>query len=616
MLLIFPSDLTKKIDCLKTFSMHRFNGIRFRNTLGTLFVAFLLIQGTMVECYGIALPAETSYDSLFLNGNLALRKGDFTNAETLFKQGFESAKANNDSLWMGRFLNGRGSVKLGQKDAQEAIKHYLEGLKYLFDSAYSSDYAKIESNLGVIYSGLKEHEKAKQYFEHALSLLKREDNLMLSIMSNLFGVYMELGNGDKAVNVCNNAIDMADRLGNMQVKAILFTNLSNYYLQEEDWQMAIQTGKESLKIREALQTGNPSKTLNNIGYGYFMLQDYDQAEQYYLRALDNSGPKEEIQLLWNLQKNSQGKQNWAKASSYLERYVYLKDSLNEVSEKAKVLEITEKYESEKKELKIGNLEAENDLQRKLIAKERILAGLIVVSLLILLGFMLLFLKQHRTLQALEKSKLKQRFLLMQLNPHFIFNALQSIQNYIYKEEKDSSVEYIAAFSKLIRSVLENSDKEYIPIREEVGMIKNYLQLQKLNYNFNFSTTNCSSKEMEECFIPGMFVQPFVENAIVHGAGKRENGMVCLEFDLSDDKKIAMFVITDNGKGMGNINLSKTNGLHRSMSMEILKKRILEFNRSHREKIQLSINNASEHAHFPGTKVTFIFPVFHLIAKKL
>src|SRR5690606_358266 len=214
----------------------------------------------------------------------------------------------------------------------------------------------------------------------------------------------------------------------------------------------------------------------NIGYGYFMLHDYDQAESYYLKGLDNAGPKEEIQLIWNLQKNFQGKKNWAKASEYLEKYVYLKDSLHEVSEKAKVLEITEKYESEKKELKIENLEAENDLQRKLILKERILAGLIVLSLLVLTGFLLLLLKQRRTQQALEKSKLNQRFLLTQLNPHFIFNALQSIQNYIYREKRDKSAEYIAAFSKLIRSVLENSEKDFIPITEEVGMIRHYLSL--------------------------------------------------------------------------------------------------------------------------------------------
>ncbi len=589
--------------------MENFIGSRFKPR-GLVVVVFFLFQGITGECYAQLLSVQIPNDSLFLNGNASLGKGDFSKAESLFKEGFESAKADNDSLWMGRFLNGIGSVKLAQKDSQEAIKHYLEGLSYLSDSSYPSDYAKLESNLGVIYSGLKEYGTAKQYFEHALSLLKQEDNLMLSIMSNLFGVYMELGDGDKAENTGKKAIVMAERLGNRNVMAILSTNLSNYYLQQEDWLSAIQAGKESLKIREELQSGNLSKTLNNIGYGYFMLQDYDQAESYYLKALDNAEPMEEVQLLWNLQKNSQGKQNWAKASGYLEKYVYLKDSLNEVSEKANVLEITEKYESEKKELKIENLEAENDLQRKLILKERILAGLIVLSLLVLMGFLLLLLKQRRTQQALEKSKLNQRFLLTQLNPHFIFNALQSIQNYIYREKKDKSAEYIAAFSKLIRSVLENSDKEVIPITEEVGMIRHYLSLQQLSNDFDFNLTISDAEAMEDCSIPGMFIQPFVENAILHGAGKRENGKVNLEFDLSEDRKTITLVISDNGTGIGDRDFSKTDGLHRSMSMEILRKRILEFNQSHREKILLEITDYSEDPQYPGTKVTFRFPVFH------
>ncbi|WP_057936354.1 tetratricopeptide repeat-containing sensor histidine kinase [Algoriphagus resistens] len=589
--------------------MESFIGSRFQSH-GLLVVILFLFQGITGACYGLQLSVQVSHDSLFLDGNSSLRKGDFGKADSLFKKGFESAKADNDSLWMGRFLNGSGSVKLAQKNSQEAIKYYLEGLNYLTDSSYSADYAKLESNLGVIYSGLKEYGTAKQYFEHALSLLKQEDNLMLSIMSNLFGVYMELGDGDEAENAANKAIEMAEKLGNRNVKAILSTNLSNFYLQKEDWLRAIQAGKESLKIREELQSGNLSKTLNNIGYGYFMLHDYDQAESYYLKGLDNAGPKEEIQLIWNLQKNFQGKQNWAKASEYLEKYVYLKDSLHEVSEKAKVLEITEKYESEKKELKIENLEAENDLQRKLILKERILAGLIVLSLLVLTGFLLLLLKQRRTQQALEKSKLNQRFLLTQLNPHFIFNALQSIQNYIYREKRDKSAEYIAAFSKLVRSVLENSEKDFIPITEEVGMIRHYLSLQQLSYNFDFNLTISDAEAMESCSIPGMFIQPFVENAILHGAGKRENGKVNLEFDLSEDRKMVTLVISDNGTGIGDINSSNTDGLHRSMSMKILKKRILEFNHGHREKILLSITDYSEDPQYPGTKVTFRFPVFY------
>ncbi|WP_439490135.1 tetratricopeptide repeat-containing sensor histidine kinase [Algoriphagus sp.] len=589
--------------------MENFIRSRFKPR-GLVVVFFFLFQGITGECYALLLSVQIPNDSLFLNGNASLGKGDFSKADSLFKEGLESAKATNDSLWMGRFLNGIGSVKLAEKDLQEAIKHYLQGLDYLADSSYSADYAKLESNLGVIYSGLLEHTTAKKYFEHALSLLKQEDNLMLSIMSNLFGVYMALGDGDKAENTANKAIEMAERLGNKNVKAILSTNLSNFYLQKKDWSRAIQTGKESLKIREELQSGNLSKTLNNIGYGYFMLQDYDQAESYYLKALDDAGAMEEVQLLWNLQQNSQGKQDWAKASGYLEKYVQLKDSLNEVSEKANVLEITEKYESEKKELKIENLEAENGLQRKLIQKERILAGLIVLSLLVLMGFLLLLLKQRRTQQALEKSKLNQRFLLTQLNPHFIFNALQSIQNFIYREKKDKTAEYIAAFSKLIRSVLENSDKEVISITEEVGMIRHYLSLQQLSNDFDFNLTTSDAEVMEDCSIPGMFIQPFVENAILHGAGKREKGMVNLEFDLSEDRKILTLVISDNGTGMDDRDFSKTDGLHRSMSMEILRKRILEFNQSHREKILLSITDYSEDPEYPGTKVTFRFPVFH------
>lgn len=112
--------------------MEKFNDIRFRKSLRIL-VVVLLNGGIAMECYGRPLALQISYDSLFLNGNTALRKGIFLESDALFSQGYKSAKANNDSLWMGRFLNGKGSVKLGQKDTQEAIKRYLEGLTYCLE---------------------------------------------------------------------------------------------------------------------------------------------------------------------------------------------------------------------------------------------------------------------------------------------------------------------------------------------------------------------------------------------------------------------------------------------------------------------------------------------------
>src|SRR5690606_16998489 len=113
-------------------------------------------------------------------------------------------------------------------------------------------------------------------------------------------------------------------------------------------------------------------------------------------------------------------------------------------------------------------------------------------------------------------------------------------------------------------------------------------------------------------IPNMFLQPFIENAVVHGVGQRKRGgEIVIELDLSKDKQYSLFTITDNGPGIKSNLSSDQKGNHQSMGMKILEKRIYEFNRSHRLKIKYSITHLSDDSVFPGTVIKFQFPLIYL-----
>lgn len=158
-------------------------------------------------------------------------------------------------------------------------------------------------------------------------------------------------------------------------------------------------------------------------------------------------------------------------------------------------------------------------------------------------------------QALAAITQKQRnlelhlaSLQLQLSPHFIFNSLQSIQSYILKRNAVMASDYLSQFARLMRAIIKSSTKDSIPIKEEVDLLDDYLQLEqeRFNFSFKYNIETRIKSAIKELFIPSLLVQPFVENAIVHGLSKHRNGQLNIIFKESG-RNIYVHVI-DNGKG--------------------------------------------------------------------
>jgi LytS/YehU family sensor histidine kinase len=174
------------------------------------------------------------------------------------------------------------------------------------------------------------------------------------------------------------------------------------------------------------------------------------------------------------------------------------------------------------------------------------------------------------------SEITQKNLRQQMNPHFIFNTLNSIQYYMYQHDKIATNNYLTKFSLLMRKTLENSQHTSIPIKDELDALNLYLELESLRFKEKFEYSIEVDNEIDTVImkIPTMLIQPYVENSISHGLVNKEGkGFVDIRLELADDNLVC--VIEDNGIGRKAAMEIKNqkNGNHNSLGTKITESRL-------------------------------------------
>ena len=226
------------------------------------------------------------------------------------------------------------------------------------------------------------------------------------------------------------------------------------------------------------------------------------------------------------------------------------------------------------------------------------------------GFLWLRVRQklRESKAKMANANLRQRFLRTQLNPHFFFHALSSIEGYIYANEREPAAQFLRNFSKLMRSILESSDQDFVTLEQDLDMLREYLTLQQLNSDFQFEYALNVSDELQGqgLKIPPMLIQPAVENAILHGALNTEQGTVNIECAPNGNRM--QIRIADNGPGPS-ANQRDHNTLHRSMSTDIVKERIRNLKELHGIDILYSISAGKS----SGTAVVFDLPMLKAVS---
>ena len=190
----------------------------------------------------------------------------------------------------------------------------------------------------------------------------------------------------------------------------------------------------------------------------------------------------------------------------------------------------------------------------------------------------------KLVHSLETQILSSRMkaLSAQINPHFVFNSLNSIQTYLLKNEKLESINFLGVFSKYMRQVLTNSQFELVKIKQEIESIESYIEIERIRFNqkFNYQIKIDTSLIESEIAIPPLLLQPIVENAILHGL--LESSKHCLlQIEGKLTEQYIEFIIEDNGIGRKNsAELNKTHSMYKSLGGEITVNRIQTFNKLH------------------------------------
>jgi LytS/YehU family sensor histidine kinase len=244
--------------------------------------------------------------------------------------------------------------------------------------------------------------------------------------------------------------------------------------------------------------------------------------------------------------------------------------------------------------RIRLLESEKRVSEQKLVHNRMQRNLLIggIMVLVFLGLVIFWnislknknekLKHEKVEHNLQRraAELEMQALRAQMNPHFIFNALSSVNRFILKNDPDKASDYLTRFSRLIRLVLVNSQREVIFLEEEIAMLQLYLQMEQLRFKHAFEFTIRCSNEIDDAqiTIPPLLVQPFCENAIWHGLMHREE-KGWLDISFTKDQNILCCTITDNGVGREKAAQfgSKSAEKIKSLGLQLTRERLALFN---------------------------------------
>jgi hypothetical protein len=275
-------------------------------------------------------------------------------------------------------------------------------------------------------------------------------------------------------------------------------------------------------------------------------------------------------------------------------------SSNLREERERLIEVQQRrIEKEKKEQEILKLQNDRVLYISLI---------IIFAIVFSLVILILRMKQVRSRQEQREAELSQTLLRTQMNPHFVFNAMSVIQSYIYENNPEKSSQLLVNFSRLMRLILENSPKEFIPIELELEILDKYLSTQKMRFENRFNYVLNVSEDLlfNKAMVPPMITQPFIENAIEHGQLHTvKGGEIIVEMKEASGR--LEITISDNGVGRKKSAKTKKIRTHKSMAIDITQERIKILNKKYKFNGSLTFRDLDNQKE-QGTLVSIVLPL--------
>lgn len=473
-------------------------------------------------------------------GNLYYVLGDNLNALDAYQKAVLLSKKISDKPLESSLLSNIGNIHADLKEYDRALENYRAYLNTARELGSRPDEIKALSNIAIVYNDSENFEEGISYLEKALELAKLENNdlFVAAITNNLALAQKKAGAHEKALVNYQKAADLAQQIGNKYIEA---------------------------------------SALNSIGEINALLQNFSVAETNADRALSISkeiGAVEWQADSWKVLSSAfENKGKLAEALYAYKEYITLRDSVLSEEKKSELTRKEMQFKMERQQAI-----AQEEIKRERLVKNGYLIGTLVLLIISALGYV--FYKRRR--DALEKKKIAEfnakvaetelKALRSQMNPHFIFNSLNSISDFIARKDIKQADDYLVKFSKLTRSILENSEKKWIPLEEDLELMELYIQLEalRLEEKLTYTITIDESIETDNTLIPPFILQPFIENSIWHGIAPK-NGLG--QIDLSIKKAEDMLVCSVDDNGVGRLKNHGQTHKNNSFGLKITRNRI-------------------------------------------
>ena len=312
------------------------------------------------------------------------------------------------------------------------------------------------------------------------------------------------------------------------------------------------------------------------------------------------------------------KGDWEKAYTNHLNYVTVLDTLSQRDNTRKIVAEEMTFEFRKQQAAVQADQEKKDIIRAEEKKKQHILIFLFASLALLVALVALFIfrllraaQRERLIADQQKSLMELKALRAQMNPHFLFNAINSIQHFILKNEPDAAQKHLNKFSKLIRKVLENSKQEAIPLNEEIEMLQLYTELEAVRFSSKFSYKFVVSPNLnpDNMLVPPLIIQPFIENAIWHGLMhlKERQGELIVTFDRENE--MLKCTVEDNGIGRKKSEELREEARHQPMGLSITHERVTLLNEVYHIAISVKVaDKTNTDGSAAGTAVTILMPL--------
>lgn len=534
-------------------------------------------------------------------------KGDYAKAEEYLKKAKDIYAKLNKKAQVANVSRNIGKSQEYQNKTSDAIVSYKDASEVSSDKEFEKVNANdaerlknsipakqddyINSNISILEKQGKKEEVSEAYQQKAMNSIKLDDKLgaienykkalenvkgkpseAVKIKNEIAKVYVADNQFDKAIAIHQKMIGDAKTRNDFDNEITQMQELASIYFTQKEDEKGISLLKQAYKV--AIENGKTLLAKNTL-------------EQLLKQYKEQGNGQKSIELYEN----------------FFENFEALIKSDNSLVD-AKTFQVTED--------RIKHLEKERALKDELITKKNTFNYFLLGSVILMILLFVFIVKALYSIKTKNK-KIALQSLRREMNPHFIFNSLNSVNQFISENNELEANKYLTSYSNLMRNMMENSNKDFVTLSNEIEQLKKYLDLEHLRFSdkFDYEIKVDENLDADAIFVPNMLLQPHLENAIWHGLRyKEEKGFLKLDFRI--EKNLVKVTIEDDGIGLKKSKELKTTNqkVHESRGLTNTLERINLLNELYHKNISFQISERD----LPqtGTRIELTFPLINKI----